>query len=137
MDLPFVQIGWWLSLKVTQCQDLPSMKCHDSSSGKICFTIFLGKNGHLLRMPFNEASRWCKSRVPGSSLIAINNVDSQRTVESFIASQMLENESIIIDARMLAPSKNPNWSWVNDHPYVPGTLEGTLLQLNSLKFAHF
>lgn len=93
--------------------------CYNISSEKTCFTPFLANNSRAVRKPFEEASHWCKEYDSGSSLIIINSIESQRTVESFIGRHVLANETIILDAQKLSPSKSLEWSWVNGHPTIP------------------
>lgn len=126
-----VHLGLWLSLKMAQCKNLPSMTnrpnapfCYNSKSGKDCYAILVDNKSHRVRTPFKEASRLCKVHVPGSSLIVIESKESQRNVQVFIKREQLENETIIIDAHRLSASENPNWSWVNGHPYSPDILKG-------------
>lgn len=113
----FVLVGFWLSLEVAQCQNLSInrniSRCYNTSSGKTCFTAFLGSNSQPVRKSFEEANRYGNSAVPGSSLIVINSLESQRNVQSFIGRRGLENETIILDARKRLAGNTMEWSRVN------------------------
>lgn len=121
-------IGIFLHLKVAQCQLTGIFRsneslCYTTISGRTCFTTFLATNNHLERRSFAEASQWCKTSVPGSSLILVKNVDSQGIVEDYTRRQLLANETILMDARMLSASES-EWSLVNGDPYFPDHSEG-------------
>lgn len=121
-----MHVGVWQSLDFAQCQNLSDNRnishCYNSNntrSGKICFTTFLAYNGRPLRKPLENASRWCNSVITGSFLIIIDSVETQRAVEQFIGKQVLQNETVILDARKLSPRVNPkSVSYANGHSSV-------------------
>lgn len=117
----FVNAGAWLSLKGVQCSMSAkeiygrNTSCYTARSGRTCFTKFLTK----MRMSFENASDWCKTEIPGSSLIVIKSQEDQGNVTRFIYEQALESETIITDARKLSASESRKWSWVNGHRNIP------------------
>lgn len=119
------------SSKGVQCQNLVTVMprpttpyCYTAvrKNIKTCLTTFLDEKGRAVRKSFEDASRWCKASIPGSSLIAINSPESQSAVESFIHWQVLETEAIVTDARMISEKESHKWSWVNGIVVLEGKL---------------